>query len=123
MTARFKDLVLDANDHHAIADWWCTAIGYVRKDEKTGYTERPADWPIPIVPADDTSTAPLIWVNSVPERKTVKNRMHIDVYGDPAELLALGATHVRRFDDEDGPGWDILADPEGNEFCVFTPRD
>ena len=122
MSARFKDLCLDANDHHAVADWWCTAIGYVRRDKRTGF-DRPADWPIPIAPADDATPGPLIWVCPVPEGKTVKNRMHLDVWGDPAELIALGASHLRRVDDSDGPGWDVLADPEGNEFCVFAPMD
>lgn len=46
--------------------------------------------------------------------------MHLDVFGDRAELLALGATLLReRGGDIE---WDVMADPEGNEFCVFTPR-
>jgi hypothetical protein len=56
----------------------------------------------------------------VPEPKTVKNRMHLDVFGDPAELVAMGATLVRERGGD--TGWDQLADPEGNEFCVFTPE-
>jgi hypothetical protein len=63
---------------------------------------------------------PLIWINPVPEPKSVKNRMHVDVVGDKAELLSLGATMVRARDEE--IEWDILADPEGNEFCVFAPQ-
>jgi hypothetical protein len=110
MAARFKDLCLDAGDHQAIADWWCAALGYVRRDET-----RPADWPVPIV--DPAGDGPLIWVNPVPEKKTVKNRMHIDVYGDVGELEALGATVLRRLEK-----WVQMADPEGNEFCVFEPR-
>ena len=50
----------------------------------------------------------------------MKNRMHLDVVGDKAELLSLRATMVRARDEE--IDWDILADPEGNEFCVFAPR-
>ena len=118
MPARFKDLALDARDHQAQADWWCRAIGYVRRTAHTG-EERPDDWPVPIV--DPAGHGPLIWLNAVPEPKTVKNRMHLDVLGDTEELLALGATVVRRRDGD--IEWDILADPEGNEFCVFTPRD
>jgi hypothetical protein len=45
--------------------------------------------------------------------------VHIDLFGDTGELVALGATLVRRRDDE--RDWDVLADPEGNEFCVFAP--
>ena len=116
MTARFKDLALDAGDHQALADWWCRALGYVRRDSVAG-DSRPADWPVPIV--DPAGGGPLIWLNPVPEAKTVKNRLHLDVFGDTAELLALGASLLR------GRGgdieWDVLADPEGNEFCVFAP--
>lgn len=45
--------------------------------------------------------------------------MHLDVIGDRDELLAMGAALVRARDAE--IGWDVLADPEGNEFCVFAP--
>ena len=121
MPARFKDICLDAGDHHSLADWWCAAMGYVRRDEHEppeGGWVRPHDWPVPIV--DPAGAGPLFWINPVPEKKTVKNRMHLDVLGDTDELLAQGATVVRRRDDE--IEWDVLADPEGNEFCVFKPR-
>jgi hypothetical protein len=111
--SRFKDLCLDANDHHALADFWCAALGYARRPG-----ERNPDWPVPIV--DPAGAGPLIWVCPVPETKSVKNRMHLDLYGDPAELRALGATLVReRGGDIE---WHVMADPEGNEFCVFEPR-
>ena len=115
--ARFKDICLDATDHHALADWWCEAMGYVREDALDGDGGRPREWPVPIV--DRNGAGPLIWVVGVPEPKTVKNRMHIDVWGSTADLIAAGATVVRSHDDE--ISWDILADPEGNEFCVFAP--
>ncbi len=115
MPARFKDLCLDASDHQALADWWCAGLGYVRQ---AGEGPRPLDWPVPI--EDPAGQGPLIWINPVPEPKSVKNRMHLDVVGDKAELLSLGATMVRARDEE--IDWDILADPEGNEFCVFAPR-
>lgn len=122
MPARFKDLCLDAGDHQALADWWCRAMGYVRLDThnppEDGWV-RPAEWPVPIV--DPDGKGPFIWVNPVPEKKTVKNRMHIDVVGDSGELLDSGATLLRRKGDG-GIEWDVLADPEGNEFCVFAPR-
>src|SRR5258708_40065938 len=87
MPARFKDLCLDASDHQALADWWCAALGYVRW---VGESPRPPDWPVPI--EDPAGQGPLIWINPVPEPKSVKNRMHLDVVGDKAELLSLGAT-------------------------------
>lgn len=111
MPAQFKDLCLDANDHQALAGWWCAALGYVRRDP-----ERDASWPVPIV--NPGGRGPLIWINPVPEAKTIKNRMHLDVWGSRDELLAAGATLVRGPDGE--IDWDVLADPEGNEFCVFA---
>ena len=110
--ARFLDLCIDAVDHQALADWWSTAMGYQRHGEDRGPEE-------PVLIVDPTGTGPNIWVNRVPEPKTVKNRMHHDVTGDTDALLALGATLLRRRDDE--VHWDVLADPEGNEFCVFAP--
>jgi hypothetical protein len=121
MAARFKDLCLDAGDHQALADWWCDALGYARRVDEVDPDEpdwvRPREWPVAIV--DPTGAGPLIWIVPVPERKTVKNRMHIDVHGSVDELVALGARVVlARGDDRE---WDVLADPEGNEFCVFAP--
>lgn len=122
--ARFKDLCLDANDHHALADWWCAAIGYVRRDSLDDAATpeddepRPYDWPIPIV--DPAGAGPLMWIVPVPERKTIKNRMHFDVTGETWPLIAAGARMVREQDDE--IEWSVLADPEGNEFCVFAPE-
>ncbi|GAA4756620.1 hypothetical protein GCM10023328_45460 [Modestobacter marinus] len=122
--ARFKDLCLDAVDHQALADWWCSAMGY-RRDERPGWEP---DWPVPLV--DPTGAGPAIWVNLVPEPKTVKNRVHHDVTGDTGALLAMGATLVRARDDVDASdhdagliSWDVLADPEGNEFCCFAPDE
>ncbi|MEV4757785.1 VOC family protein [Micromonospora sp. NPDC049559] len=117
--ARFKDLCLDANDHQRLADWWCETLGYRRKDELEPPADgpRPAEWPVPIV--DPTGAGPLIWIIPVPERKTVKNRMHLDVVGDTDALLRAGATLLRRKGGD--ISWDVLADPEGNEFCCFAP--
>jgi hypothetical protein len=59
------------------------------------------------------------WVFSpVPEPKTVKNRMHWDLTGDVAEFEDRGATRLSEM-----PHWTVMADPEGNEFCVFPPSD
>jgi hypothetical protein len=111
--ARFKDLCLDATDHQALADWWCDVLGYARRQ-----ADRDAADPVAI--ADPDGHGPLIWLNPVPEPKTVKNRMHLDVVGSTDELLGKGATLLRRRDGD--IAWDVLADPEGNEFCVFSPQ-
>jgi hypothetical protein len=125
--ARFKDLCLDARDHQTLADWWCAALGYVRRDEveppEDDWT-RPVDWPVPIV--DPSGAGPLMWIVAVPEPKFGKNRMHFDVIGDTSALLTAGARMIRPRDaDTEADGaieWDVLADPEGNEFCVFSPE-
>lgn len=115
--ARFKDLCLDAADHQAQADWWCRVLGYERR-VSPGDPRDPA-WPVPL--QDPTGAGPLLWIVPVPEAKTVKNRMHVDVIGARDELIAAGATMVT----PRGPdtGWDVLADPEGNEFCAFDPAE
>jgi hypothetical protein len=112
--AQFLDLCLDAVDHQAQADWWCAAMGYRRRDAAD---RDPAG---PVLIEDPAGRGPGLWINPVPEVKTLKNRMHHDVTGDTDALLALGATLLRRRDDE--VHWDVLADPEGNEFCVFAPE-
>nr|WP_179749776.1 VOC family protein [Kineococcus aurantiacus] len=113
-TARFKDLCLDATDHQAQADWWCRVLGYVRR----AGDRPPAD---PVVLDDPSGAGPALWVVPVPEPKTVKNRMHLDVVGRREDLLAAGATLLRARGE--GRPWDVLADPEGNEFCAFDPAD
>ena len=115
--ARFKDLALDALDHQRLADWWCAALGYARREARQG-EEWPEDWPVLVM--DPSGHGPMIWFNPVPEARAGKNRMHLDVWGDIGQLLRMGATLVRARGAE--ISWDVLADPEGNEFCVFRPR-
>jgi hypothetical protein len=109
--ARFKDLCLDATDHQALADWWCGVMGYRRRWELSSKLLPPPPREDPVLIVDPTGAAPAIWVVPVGERKVVKNRMHLDVYGDAEALVAAGATLLRRRE----------ADPEGNEFCCFRP--
>ncbi|HTJ68410.1 MAG TPA: VOC family protein [Actinospica sp.] len=115
MPARFKDICLDAADDRALAEWWCTAMDYRLVFETEG--PQAGQWRGAI--EDPTGAGPLFWINRVPETKSLKNRMHHDVVGDVQELLDLGATLVRAHDEE--IVWDVMADPEGNEFCVFAP--
>ena len=101
--AAFKDLCVDAAEPRVPARFWATALGVEASDTGRGGA----------VLRDDR--APTIWVNRVTESKLVKNRVHLDVYADsPGDLLVLGARLVV----DHGP-WAVLADPEGNEFCVF----
>ena len=54
-------------------------------------------------------------VGTVPKPKTAKNRLHLDVVGEVAEIVAHGATVLAEH-----PRWTVMADPEGNEFCAFS---
>jgi catechol 2,3-dioxygenase-like lactoylglutathione lyase family enzyme len=97
---------------HEIAAWWAQLLGGVLVDD----AERGFSWveQIPGCPWESFD-----W-DGVPEPKTVKNRLHVDVTtGDLDALVAYGAT-VLRSKGDDGLGWTVLADPDGNEFCAFT---
>jgi hypothetical protein len=104
---RLYEVVLDAADHRALGRWWAELLGGRLIDEGKDF-----------VSIADIPGAPFEYldVGTVPEPKTAKNRVHLDVVGDTAEILARGATLLGGF-----PRWDVLADIEGNEFCVF-PR-
>ncbi|MCW2804346.1 MAG: hypothetical protein JWN06_2563 [Propionibacteriaceae bacterium] len=105
---RLYELVVDSTDVGRIARWWADRYGV----QPTGHPDQ-GFWleNAPGMPWD-------MVFNPVPEAKTVKNRVHWDVWGDPEDFLAAGAILLRGRDDE--IGWDVLADPDGNEFCVFT---
>ena len=108
---RLYELVVDTADHEAISSWWADVLGAVRHRSERGFSYLDA---IPGVPFEALCFVP------VPEPKMVKNRIHIDVLADDLDaLLDAGATLVRGRDDE--IGWDVLADPDGNEFCRFEP--
>ncbi|OEU96579.1 VOC family protein [Streptomyces oceani] len=115
MPARIKAVVLDAVDHQALADWWCAALGYQRRQPPAGYDQRPAEWPVPLY--DPAARGPMIWVNPVRELPEDRSRVRLDVYGHTDELLSLGAVLLQRH--AKPVDWDVLADPEGNEFSVF----
>jgi catechol 2,3-dioxygenase-like lactoylglutathione lyase family enzyme len=108
--ASFQAVCLDAHDVPRVADFWATVLGHSVHLHDEGYASLSG------------GEGPGIWVNPVPEPKTVKDRVHLDVQlrvDDPQSLLALGATLLRE------PGgdisWWVLADPEGHEFCAFPP--
>ncbi len=107
---RIYELGLDARDEAATAGWWATLLG---GDVEVCDGFR-AVVDIPGVPFES------VCVTTVPEPKVGKNRVHIDVTTDDLDaLLAHGATLLRRRGDD--IEWHVLADPEGNEFCAFTP--
>jgi hypothetical protein len=107
---RLYELGVDSGDAERIARWWADLFGVG--------VQHPADgegfcWleGVPGMPWE-------MVFQDVPEPKTVKNRVHWDLWGDARDALAAGATLLRAADDE--IGWDVLADPDGNEFCVFA---
>jgi hypothetical protein len=129
MTLRFYGVVVDSVDIAALSRWWLQVLDwqleYEDDDEvtivprwATEDDDRPRDQRMP----------GLVFV-AVRERKTAKNRLHIDLAPAPDDdqgalvrrLVDLGATHV-----DIGQGdrsWVVLADPEGNEFCVLSARE
>src|SRR3954449_8517740 len=107
---RLYEVVVDCADPERVAAWWAERFGVaVQSDGETVWLEGGEGPPWALVFA------------GVPEPKRVKNRVHWDVEGSTAELLDAGATLLRARDDE--IGWDVLADVEGNEFCVFACED
>jgi catechol 2,3-dioxygenase-like lactoylglutathione lyase family enzyme len=112
-------VVLDCADLDRSASFWCAALGYVGP---------PAGSPGPyrkLLPADGDGVELLL--QQVPEPKTGKNRMHLDLRvpdleDEVARLVGLGARHTTGIPvEEDGWTWYVLADPDGNEFCVLRP--
>ena len=109
---RIHGIVVDSADPERVATWWGEALGA----ELTDNAEHGGGWwTLLHATPDDTLTMDFV---PVPEPKLVKNRVHWDVIGTVEEFLDRGATHLW-----DRPRWTTLADPEGNEFCVFPGPD
>jgi hypothetical protein len=115
MACRFTELVVDANDPPTLADFWAQVLDYRVSDTSDEWVQ--IEGPRP----------PTILFAAVPEAKTVKNRLHIDV--NPTDrsqeeeverIVGLGArpADVGQKD----VSWVVLTDPEGNEFCVLKSR-
>ncbi|MFI6559673.1 VOC family protein [Streptomyces sp. NPDC050534] len=116
MALEWEQLNVDAADPVALGRWWTEALGWVVVNDAADEYE--------IRPAKDR--LPGLLFAPVPEGKTIKNRLHLDLRPDDQEaevarLLALGARHVD-VGQSDEVTWVVLADPEGNEFCVLSSR-
>lgn len=108
---RLYEVGIDCADHAFTSAWWHTVLGGERVIDDRGFSFLRN---VPHLPCESLTFA------SVPEPKTTKNRLHIDIEGPDREaLLAHGATLMRAKDGVE-IGWDVMADPEGNEFCFFT---
>jgi glyoxalase superfamily protein len=110
--ARWKDLCLDAADPSVAASFWGTVLGLEASIQDSGDAV-----------LRGSSPGQTIWVNRVPEPKSVKNRVHLDLVGPPLDTwLDLGASVLQKVT-YDHVSWTVLADPEGNELCVFDQAD
>ena len=118
MACRFTELALDCRDPHALAPFWAEVLGYQVTETDDDLVEL----------SGPPGSGPSLVLVRVPEDKTVKNRLHIDVNATDRDqaaeverILGLGATPA---DVGQGPdvSWVVLADPEGNELCVLASR-
>jgi len=134
-------VVVDCAAPHELADWWADALGWQVEAQDAAFIRRMIDAGYATDDETTTHNGALVWktgaaINApdpnrprllfqqVPEGKTVKNRMHLDLRvgaerreAEVARLVAAGATELHRA--SQGPHeWATLADPEGNEFCV-----
>ena len=120
MDIRIQCLVIDAHDCEVLARFWSAALGWritVETDEEWAI-EPPAD-------SAEADVAPDILFVKVPDAKTVKNRLHLDLrpldqQTQVQRLMGLGAQRVDIGQSED-VSWVVMSDPEGNEFCVLAP--
>ncbi len=137
-------VVFDAADPPKLAAFWGEAIGYVEEDPPDGFDSWEAwavandlpreDWDRYDSRVDPDGAGPRLFFQRVPEPKTAKNRVHLDLdvsggrstpiedrrrrVADAVErAVAAGATRVKDYD-EAGQHWVVLQDPEGNEFCL-----
>lgn len=137
-------VVIDCADPDRLAQFWAQALGYKPQDPPEGFATweeflaaqgiPEEQWNTASALVDPAGAGPRLYFQQVPEPKTVKNRVHLDVnasggHSIPADerrarvdaeaqrLCALGATQLRR-GDEHGQYWLVMADLEGNEFCL-----
>ncbi|KUH38935.1 MULTISPECIES: VOC family protein [Streptomyces] len=111
MSSLVRHVTIDCSDAYRLASFWSAVLDAPLADD-----DHPGD--------PEATVAGLLFV-TVPERKSVKNRLHLDLQPqdrtrdeEVERLLALGATLVSDQRRPDGTGWAVLADIEGNEFCV-----
>jgi len=121
MTASVAHTAVDCHHAYELSEWWKQVLGYVDQPDdpnEPGHEEC-------LIQSPDGRHR-LLFIE-VPDVKQVKNRLHLDLRPDGAgtreeelaRLLGLGAREVADHRLEDGRGWVVLADPEGNEFCIL----
>jgi predicted enzyme related to lactoylglutathione lyase len=116
MVSVVQNVAIDCADAYELARFWSEVTGSPQHAES-----RPGDLETEV----ELSQGLVLYFNQVPEPKTVKNRVHLCLRPQTSRdeevqrLLGLGATFVADHRDPEGTGWAVLADPEGNEFCVL----
>src|SRR3954466_9603449 len=116
MASVLSEIVIDSSDPKRLGEFWADVLGWPLVEHEHGYCWLSST-------GEPTAPPPLLVFVPVPEPKTVKNRIHIDVNPSGCDqqeelqrLLSLGARHVD-VGQKDEP-WIVLADVEGNEFCL-----
>ncbi len=125
MTSFVHHLAVDCRNAYELSEWWKPVLGYV---DVADDPNAPDHSECVIVDPEGRGVG-LIFLE-VPEGKTVKNRLHLDLRpagedtrdAEVQRLLGLGATVVDDRRNDDGSGWVVLADPEGNEFCALRSQ-
>ena len=115
MAVEWEQVMVDSGDPGALGRWWAAALEWVVvSDDPEEFEIRPA-----------TDRLPGLLFARVPDPKTLKNRLHLDLRPDDqaAEVARFEGLGARRVDVGQGDeSWVVLADPEGNEFCVLSSR-
>ncbi|NUS73082.1 MAG: VOC family protein [Corynebacteriales bacterium] len=116
MASSLWSIVIDSHDPHRLGVWWARVLNYeIVEDNEEGLTLR-----------HPKGEGPALDFLPVPDEKVVKNRLHLDLNPDDRNaevqrLIQLGASRVD-IGQGDDVSWVVLADPEGNEFCVLQAR-
>lgn len=120
MTLSVRNITFDCTDPYRLAAFWSEVTGFREDPDNPNAPDDPEG--LLVSPNGDLA---LLFIR-VPEGKQVKNRLHLDLCStegtrdeEVERLLGLGATMVADRRNPDGTGWAVLADPEGNEFCVI----
>jgi hypothetical protein len=133
MALKWYSVVVDCRDLHAQARWWADVLDWqviFESDDEAAIVPKDLQ-DEPISAEEWTKVGPGLVFVPVPEGKTIKNRLHIDLAPHLTDdraalvesLLARGATRVDVGQDDSKASWTVLADPEGNEFCVLSARN
>jgi predicted enzyme related to lactoylglutathione lyase len=119
MAVSLHHVVIDAHDLQALARFWAQVLGWRILSEREQEV---------VIGVDETAPVGICFM-PVKDQKTVKNRVHLDLTPDPDDpdaeiqrILALGARKVD-IGQTGAESWTVLADPEGNEFCVVRPKN